>query len=55
VLYWGAPPAVANVYRRLVQPYGHWVLLILFASGVLLTVLRPLEQTLSGILYRLAL
>ncbi len=55
VLYWGTPPVFANAYRRLVQPYGHWILLVLFVSGVLVTLLRPLEQALSGILYRLAL
>ena len=55
VLYWGMPSAIANAYRRLVRPYGHWILLILFASGMLLRLLHPLEQRLSGVLYRLAL
>jgi Zn-dependent protease len=55
VFYWGMPAAVANGYRRLVQPYGHWILLILFASGLLWRVLRPFVQGLSTVLYRLAL
>lgn len=55
VFYWGMPAAVANGYRRLVQPCGHWILLILFASGLLWRVLRPFVQGLSALLYRLAL
>jgi Zn-dependent protease len=55
VFYWGMPPAIANGYRRLVQPYGHWILLILFASGLLWKALRPFAQGLSTVLYRLAL
>ena len=55
VFYWGMPASIANGYRRLVQPYGHWILLILFASGLLWRALRPFVQGLSGVLYRLAL
>jgi Zn-dependent protease len=55
VFYWGMPAAIANGYRRLVQPHGHWILLILFASGLLWRVLRPFAQGLSTVLYRLAL
>ncbi len=55
VLYWGMPAAMANAYRRLVQPYGHWVLLILFATGILGRLLHPPVQLLSTALYRLAL
>jgi Zn-dependent protease len=55
VLYWGMPAAIANAYRRLVQPYGHWVLLALFASGILGKLLHPPVQLLSDVLYRLAL
>lgn len=55
VFYWGMPAAVANAYRRYVQPYGHWILLILFASGLLWRVLNPFYGALSTALYRLAL
>ena len=55
VFYWGAPPAVANAYRRYVQPYGHWALLILFASGWLLRLLQPFTSFVSTLLYRMAL
>jgi Zn-dependent protease len=55
VFYWGMPAAIANGYRRLVQPYGHWVLLGLFATGILGRLLAPPVQLLSGVLYRLAL
>ena len=54
VVYWGAPAAVANAYRRFVQPYGHWILLILFASGWLLKMLQPFTSSLSTLLYRMA-
>jgi Zn-dependent protease len=55
VFYWGTPPAIANAYRRYVQPYGHWILLILFASGLLWRVLNPFYGALSTVLLRLAL
>lgn len=55
VFYWGMPAAIANGYRRLVQPYGSWLLLILFASGLLGRLLQPFVQGLSTVLYRLAL
>jgi Zn-dependent protease len=55
VFYWGMPAAVANAYRHYVQPYGHWILLILFASGLLWRVLDPFAGALSTALFRLAL
>jgi Zn-dependent protease len=55
VFYWGMPPPIANAYRRLVQPYGPWILLILLVTGLLGRVLYPLVQGLSTMLYRLAL
>ncbi len=32
VFYWGMPAPIANGYRRLVQPYGPWILLILLVD-----------------------
>jgi len=55
VFYWGMPVAIANAYRQIVQPYGHWILLILFMSGLLGRALFPIVQALSNLLYRLAL
>jgi Zn-dependent protease len=55
VFYWGMPAVVANGYRRLVQPYGHWLLLALFATGLLGRLLQPFVQGMSTALVRLAL
>ena len=52
---WGLPRALAAQYDRVMEPYGQWILLILFASGLLWKVLRPFAQGLSTVLYRLAL
>jgi Zn-dependent protease len=53
VASWGLPRAVAARYDRVVEPYGQWILLILFATGVLGMLLLPFVQVLSTILYRL--
>ena len=55
VASWGLPRSVAARYDRVVEPYGQWILLILFATGVLGWFLSPLVRTLSTFLYRLAL
>jgi len=53
VASWGLPRGVAARYDRVVEPYGQWILLILFATGVLGTLLLPFVQVLSTFLYRL--
>lgn len=53
VASWGLPRGVAARYDRVVEPYGQWILLILFATGVLGTLLLPFVQALSTFLYRL--
>jgi Zn-dependent protease len=55
VASWGLPRSIAARYDRVVEPYGQWILLILFATGVLGWLLSPLVRTLSTFLYRLAL
>lgn len=55
VASWGLPRPVAARYDRVVEPYGHWILLILFATGALGWLLSPFVRTLSTFLYRLAL
>lgn len=55
VASWGLPRPVAARYDRVVEPYGHWILLILFATGVLGWLLSPFVRALSTFLYRLAL
>lgn len=55
VASWGLPRSVAARYDRVVEPYGQWILLVLFATGVLGWVLSPFVHTISTFLYRLAL
>jgi len=55
VASWGLPRHVAARYDRVVEPYGQWILLILFATGVLGWLLSPFVLALSTFLYRLAL
>jgi Zn-dependent protease len=38
---WGLPRSIANHYDRIVEPYGQWILLILFATGILGIVIAP--------------
>jgi Zn-dependent protease len=51
----GLPARIGEAYDRIVRPYGSWILLILFATGALSVVIRPLMRLLLGILYRVAL
>ena len=55
VASYGLPPQLGQAYDRLVRPYGSWILLILFVTGALSVVTRPLMLLMLGILYRLAL
>ena len=55
VASWGLPREIANHYDRVVEPYGQWILLGLFATGVLGWILSPFVGALSFFLYRLAL
>ena len=33
VASWGLPRPIAERYDRVVEPYGQWILLVLFATG----------------------
>jgi Zn-dependent protease len=55
VASWGLPRSIARSYDRIVEPYGSWILLILFATGILGRLLAPFVQLLSTFLYHLAL
>ena len=35
VASWGLPRSLADAYDRVMEPYGQWILLLLFATGVL--------------------
>ena len=55
VAAYGLPKALGEAYDRIVRPYGSWILLILFASGVLSSVVSPVIVFLRDILFRIAL
>lgn len=55
VASWGLPRTVSASYDRLVQPYGQWILLVLFATGALGWALSPFVNTIYTFLFRLAL
>ena len=47
---WGLPRSVSEPYDRIMEPYGQWILLILFATGVLGRLLSPFTGTLATFL-----
>lgn len=55
VASWGLPRAFSAPYERLVEPYGQWILLVLFATGALSWALAPFTRALYTFLFRLAL
>jgi Zn-dependent protease len=54
VASWGLPRSISRHYDRIVEPYGSWILLILFATGILWRLLAPFVRFLSNLLYHLA-
>jgi Zn-dependent protease len=50
---WGLPREIANAYDRIAEPYGQWILLILFVTGILGWILRPFMILLTSLLYSL--
>jgi Zn-dependent protease len=51
VAAWGLPRALADTYVRVVEPYGQWILLLLFVTGILGMVLAPLTRAVTALLY----
>lgn len=47
---WGLPRPLADVYDRVVEPYGQWILLILFVTNVLGSVISPVAAAIIGAL-----
>ena len=41
VAAWGLPGPLADAYVRVIGPYGQWILLLLFATGILGWLLSP--------------
>jgi Zn-dependent protease len=54
VASWSLPRTLGDRYDRVIEPYGQWILLVLFATGVLGWLLYPLMSGLSRLLYQLA-
>ena len=54
VASWGLPRPLGEKYDRVVEPYGQWILLALFATGVLGFVLSPFIRGLSTFLLQIA-
>lgn len=54
VLFFGLPPRLADSYERVIQPYGHWILLGLFLSGALSYVLSPILDGVISVLHAIA-
>jgi Zn-dependent protease len=52
---WGLPRRIAEGYDRVMEPYGQWILLILFATGMLGRAMQPFSSALYTYLSRLAL
>jgi Zn-dependent protease len=55
VASWGLPRSMASGYDRVVEPYGSWILLILFMTGILGRIVGPLVSMFTHLLFRLAL
>jgi Zn-dependent protease len=53
VVAWGLPSSIADAYVRIMEPYGSWILLILFATGVLGMVVSPLTGLLTAVLFNM--
>jgi Zn-dependent protease len=51
VAAWGLPRNLADAYVRVMEPYGSWILLLLFATGVLSMILSPLTGLLTSLLF----
>jgi Zn-dependent protease len=58
VASWGLPRALAEPYDRVIQPYGQFILLALFVTGILSWVVSPVIGAILQFLqflFRLAL
>jgi Zn-dependent protease len=50
---WGLPRNIAAQYDRIVEPYGQWILLILYVTGILAIFTTPLIAAIQNFLVRL--
>jgi Zn-dependent protease len=54
IVSWGLPRPIGERYDRVMEPMGSWLLLILFATGVLGWVLGPIVRGVVSVLFWLA-
>jgi Zn-dependent protease len=52
---WGLPRELADKYDRVVEPYGQWILLILFFTGALRFIMAPFVGVIQAFFLRMAL
>jgi Zn-dependent protease len=55
VVSWGLPRQIAAQYDRIVEPWGQWILLLLFMTGALGFVLRPIMIMVLRLLYAIVI
>src|SRR5260370_9633187 len=55
VISWGLPRSIAERYDRVMEPYGQFILLALFVTGILSWVVSPVIVAILHFLFRLAL
>ncbi len=51
---WGLPRSISEPYDRIMEPYGQWILLLLFATSILGRLLSPFTSALATFLLALA-
>jgi Zn-dependent protease len=51
VASWGLPRSFANQYDRIMEPWGQWILMILFMTGILGWLVRPFHLVLQSFLF----
>lgn len=55
VASFGLSPRLGDRYDRVMEPYGYWILLLLFVTGAIGWLLTPVTRWVLLVLYRLAL
>lgn len=51
---WGLPRSISEPYDRIMEPYGQWILLALFATSILGRLLSPFTSALATFLLAVA-
>jgi Zn-dependent protease len=51
---WGLPRRLGDAYDRWLEPYGYWILMLLFISGLLGLIVGPISNVIASVLLRAA-